>query len=535
MEGQFDYIIVGAGSAGCVLANRLSEDSACNVLLIEAGGEPDPRLSNIPGAASWMQKSKSDWAFSTTHQPELFDRRIAYPRGRVLGGTSILNYMVYVRGNSGDYDQWAQLGNSGWSYDDVLPYFKRAEANAAINDMYHGTDGPLSVETNPHRHPLCEMFIAAAVSVGHRFNPDFNGAVQAGCGYYQATLRNGRRCSTARAYLDPVRDRPNLTLVKEALVTRIIVDNNRARGVEYFAEGRRLEIAHTDGEIVCAAGAIGSPHLLMLSGIGPADHLRSHGVDVKADLPGVGQDLQDHISPGSVSGWVKDPDAVYGKIPAKFDDAVTEFEETGGGILATHHLDAGAFYLADPGEAYPALQTFFCPGIAEFYRTDGEPDRRRFCIGGYVCRPRSRGSVTLASGSPLDPPIIDPNYLSDPNDLRLMIELIRKDREIANAKPFDDIRLGVATPDGDDPREITTFIRQNASTTWHPTSTCRMGIDDRAVVGPDLRVRGLEGLSVCDASIMPSMVSGNTNAPTIMIAEKGADLLKARGRSAAPI
>ena len=373
-----------------------------------------------------MQNSRSDWAFVTMRQPELFDRSIAYPRGRVVGGTSILNYMVYIRGNAGDYDQWARLGNSGWSYDDVLPYFKRAEANAAIDDIYHGTNGPLSVETNPHRHPLCQIFIEAAVSVGHPFNRDFNGAAQAGCGYYQATLRNGRRCSAAHGYLDPVRERSNLTLVKDALVIRIIVEKGRARGVEYIVDGRRLEIAHAEGEVVCAAGAIGSPHLLMLSGIGPAEHLRSHGLKVIADMPGVGQELQDHLGPGSVSGWIKDPEAVYGNVPSSFDDAVAEFERCGGGILSTHHLDAGAFFSVDPGEEYPTLQSFFTPGVAEFYRLDAAPDRRRFCMGGYVCRPGSRGSVTLASGSPLDRPLIDPNYLSDPSDLRLMIELVRK-------------------------------------------------------------------------------------------------------------
>ncbi|MER8408284.1 GMC family oxidoreductase N-terminal domain-containing protein [Mesorhizobium sp. M1307] len=278
---------------------------------------------------------------------------------------------------------------------------------------------------------------------------------------FLATLRNGRRCSTALAYLDPALARPNLTIVKEALVTRIIVEKGRAQGVEYFAGGRRLEIARTDGEVILAAGAIGSPHLLMLSGLGPADHLKAKGVEVVADLTGVGQDL--HISPGSITGWVKDPDAVYGQVALKFDDAVTEFEESGGGLLATHYLDVGAFMSVDPGEAYPSLQTFFYPGISEFFRTDGVPDRRRFGIGGYIGRPGSRGSVTLASGGPLDPPIIDPNYFSDPNNLRLSIELVRKDREILNEAPFDDIRLGNATPDTGDPKEITTFIRQNAS------------------------------------------------------------------------
>lgn len=528
MKGVFDYVIVGAGSAGCVLANRLSEDAACNVLLIEAGGEPDPRLSEIPGAASWMQNTRSDWAFMTTPQRELFDRRIPYPRGKVVGGTSILNYMVYVRGNAGDYDQWAQMGNRGWSFDDVLPYFKRAESNSDISDQYHGQDGPLSVETNQHRHPLCETFIEAAVSMGVPFNPDFNGATQAGCGYYQATLRNGRRCSTADAYLDPARERRNLTLATNALVTSILIDKNRAVGVEYFAEGRHSEVARAEKEIILAAGAIGSPHLMMLSGLGAADHLSSHGIEVQADLPGVGQNLEDHLGPGPMSARVKDPDAVFGQVPTSFEDALVEFEKTGGGILATHYLDAGAFFSVNPGENYPSCQTFLIPGVAEFYRLDGAPDRSRFCMGGYPCRPRSRGSVTLASANPLDPPVIDPNYLSDPDDLRVLIEHVKWNRNILNAKPFDHIREGMAVPDTDDKDELATFVRQNASTIWHPTSSCRMGMDERAVVGSDLRVHGLEGLSICDASVMPTIVSGNTNAPVIMIAEKGADLVKDR-------
>ena len=528
MVHSADYIIVGAGSAGCVLAGRLSEDPSSTVLLIEAGGEPDPRLSDIPGAASWMQNTSSDWSFTTTPQRELFDRKIPYPRGRVVGGTSILNYVVYVRGNAGDYDQWAQMGNTGWSYDHVLPYFKKAEANADIEDEYHGGDGPLSVETNRHRHPLCELFIEAATSLGVPFNPDFNGATQEGCGYYQATLRNGRRCSSAKAYLDPARERPNLSLVKNALVTRILIEKGRAVGVEYIAEGRRLEVARAEREVVLSAGSIGSPHTMMLSGLGPADHLKAHGIEVLADLPGVGQNLEDHLGPGSMTAWVKDPDTIFGEVPASFEDAVTEFEKTGGGILATHYLDAGAFFSVNPGEAYPSCQTFFTPGIAEFYRADGAPDRGRFCMGGYPCRPKSRGSVTLASANPLDPPVIDPNYLAEPDDLRVAVEHVKWNRSVLNAKPFESIREGMAAPETDNDGELADFVRQNASTIWHPTSSCRMGNNESDVVGPDLLVHGIEGLSICDASVMPTMVSGNTNAPTIMVAEKGADLIKSR-------
>lgn len=522
----YDYIIIGGGSAGCVLANRLSEDPGCQVLLLEAGGEADTNLADIPGAASWMQGTRLDWAFTTTPQRELFDRRIPYPRGRVVGGTSILNYLVYIRGNRGDYDTWRQLGNQGWGYDDVLPYFKRAESNAAIQDEYHGLKGPLSVETNPKRHKLCETYIEAAQSIGIPFNPDFNGVVQEGCGYYQATMKNGRRCSTARAYIDPIRSRSNFTLISNAHVTRLIIENGRATGVEYIAGGHGLETVSADAEIICTAGAIGSPHLLMLSGIGPADHLREHGIRVEADLPGVGKDLQDHMGAGSIGFELKDPGAVFGAVPDRFEDAVRQFEATADGLLATHYLDAGAFVSVDPGSEYPALQLFFTPGIAEWYRTDGKPDRHHVYVRCYVCRPKSRGTVTLASANSLDPPVIDPNYLSHPDDLRLTIEGVHKNIEILRAKPFDHVRAGDVIPSGESDDELETFVRRNGTTIWHPTSTCRMGIDDRAVVGPELRVHGVEGLRVCDASVMPTIVSGNTNAPVIMMAEKGADLVR---------
>jgi choline dehydrogenase len=528
MTMGFDYIIVGAGSAGCVLANRLSEDPACSVALIEAGGEPDPRLAPIPGAASWMQNTRSDWSYTTTPQRELFDRKIPYPRGRVIGGTSILNYMVYIRGNAGDFDQWAQMGNIGWSYRDVLPYFNKAETNARFDDEFHGQSGPLSVEHNAHTHPLGELFIEAATSLGIPFNPDFNGETQWGCGYYQATLKNGKRASTATAYLDPVRDRPNLTVLKDTHVLRVLIEKGRAVGIECVIDGREVRKIHADCEIVLSAGAIGSPHIMMLSGLGPADHLREHGIETILDNAEVGQNLEDHLGPGSVSANIRDPDAVYGNVAQSFEDGLQEFERTGGGVLATHYLDFGAFFSVDLGTEYPQCQTFMTPGVAEFYRKDGVPDRSRFCMGGYPCRAKSRGSVTLSSSNPLDPPVIDPNYLSEPDDLRMLVEHVKWNQMTLNAKPFEKVREGPAEPVFNSDSEVETFVRQTASTIWHPTSTCRMGQEGRSVVSPELAVHGVDGLSVCDASVMPTMASGNVNAPIIMVAEKGADLIKAR-------
>jgi choline dehydrogenase len=475
-----------------------------------------------------MQNTRADWAFMTVPQRELFGRRIAFPRGRVVGGTSILNYMMYIRGNAGDYDEWAQAGNTGWSYADVLPYFKKAETNANFNNKYHGRTGPLSVETNRHRHALCDLFIEAAKERGLAFNPDFNGQVQEGCGFYQASQHNGLRSSTSEAYLNPVRNRANLTIIKDAHVTRVVIERGRAVGVEYLAGGRHETTLRAEVEIILSAGSIGSPHIMLLSGLGPAAQLSEHGIKVIADLAAVGQNLEDHLGVGSLWVYLKDPDAVYGKLPTTFDDALAEFERTGGGLLATHYLDVGAFYSVDPGTKYPQCQTVMLPGIIEFYRTDGAPDRSRFRVGGWPCRSKSRGSVTLVSANPLDQPLIDPNYLSDPDDLRLSKSQIKWTRELLNSKAFDHIRAGLAQPEFGGDADIENHVRRNASTIWHPTSTCRMGVVGNSVVGQDLRVHGIEGLSICDASIMPSIVSGNTNAPTIMIAEKGADLIRSR-------
>lgn len=528
MNENFDFVVIGAGSAGCVLASRLSEDGVARVALVEAGGQPDPVLSRIPGAALRQQDTKVDWRFRTVPQKHLYDRVIAYPRGRVLGGSSVLNFMIYVRGNAGDYNGWAQMGNTGWGYDDVLPYFIRAEANADFKDAYHGKNGPLSVERHKHAHPVCKVFFEASAQCGIPFNPDINGADQHGCGYLQASTRRGIRCDTATAYLDPARNRPNLTTIPEALVTRIVVEGGRAVAVELLDKGRVPRRLTANCEIVLSAGAFGSPQLLMLSGIGPADHLRAHGIDVVLDNAHVGQHLEDHYAQNGTSRQVKDPDALFGTVTEGFEEAIAEFQDTGGGPLATMHLDSAAFYSDDPGAAYPQFQSIFTPGIAEFDRTAGKIDRSTVHLGGYVCRPHSRGSVTLASANPLDAPLINPNYLSDPEDLRLMIAHSRRNADILNAPAFDAICEGPATQTNATDAELEHLIRETASTYWHATSTCRMGPGEGAVVGPDLAVHGVEGLSVCDTSVMPTMVSGNTNAPVIMVAEKGSDLIRER-------
>ena len=443
---HYHTIIVGAGSAGCVLANRLTEDPDRKVLLLEAGGETNEDLISVPGAAPSLRDGKIDWAFKTVPQKHLMDRRMNYPRGRGLGGTSVLNWLVYVRGNKGDYDHWRQLGNVGWDYDSVLPYFVRAEANESIRDGYHGTHGPLSVEDHPFRHPLCAVYLEAARSVGIPFNPDFNGARQEGCGYYQMTARGGRRCSAAAGYLDPVHSRPNLTILTNTLALRLLIEDRKVAGVEYLANGRSVERAHSEAEVVLAAGAIGSPQILMLSGIGPKDHLNAHGIDVALDLPGVGQDLQDHAGNHGISVGIRDLEA-YGPGPGSFADELAQFQRDGGGNLASNGIEAGAFIRARPSDEYPSLQLYFDSGTAEYNREYGVLDHSRIALYVYVCRPRSRGTVTLASANPLDRPLIDPNYFSDPDDLELTILGVRRNLEIMCAKPFDKVRMDDIRPD----------------------------------------------------------------------------------------
>jgi choline dehydrogenase len=526
-----DYLIVGAGSAGCVLANRLSADGAA-VRLIEAGGSDDSPLIRTPGLYSALHDSVYDWGYRTVPQARLNGRRIFCPRGRVLGGSSSINYMMYVRGNRGDYDHWAGLGNAGWSYNDVLPYFVRSERNSRFGPPYHGTDGLLDVADPPHYGPLVQYYLEAAEEAQLHYNQDPNGAHQEGSCHYQATIGLKGRASTAVAFLEPARSRPNLAIVSNSLVTRVLLHGTRAIGVEYLDSGG-LHVVHA-GEIILCGGAFNSPQLLMLSGIGDPTELTEAGIAVRHELPGVGKNLQDHLNV-RIHYEIDEPLTLFGMSSELADQALLEFAERGTGPFAWNYLEAGGFIKCDLSEAYPDVQFFFVPSFGTENPDGSATDRHGFMIGGYVNRPKSRGTVRLASASPFDRPTIDPNYLSEGDDLRLTIAGLRRFRTIGCAPAFRAIgaREIHPGPDVSSDEALSAHVRRIANTTWHQVGTCKMGIDEMAVVDPMLRVQGIDRLRVVDASVMPAVPSGNTNAPTIMIAEKAADLIL-QGRKQLP-
>ncbi len=528
MNATYDYIIVGAGSAGCVLAHRLSADPSIRVLLLEAGGRDDSFLIHMPAGIARLITPKVNWLYQTEPQAELHGRRLFWPRGKTLGGSSSINAMVYIRGQPQDYDHWCDGGNPGWAYRDVLPYFRRAENNEALHDAWHGRGGPLNVCDRRYTNPLSDLFVEAAVASGLARNADFNGPEQHGAGRYQVTQRDGRRCSAASAYLHPIAARRNLTVATGALALRILLEGRRAVGVEYARGGTPLA-ARAEREVLLAAGAINSPQLLLLSGIGPADELRAQGLTVRHDLPGVGRNLQDHLDVHVIRVCTRPVtlDPLARGLGAARTALRYALFKTGAGV--SNVAEAGAFLRTGPEADTPDVQLHFIPAYVV--------DHGRRHMPGYgmtlhVCylRPASRGTIRLASPDPAAPARIDPGYLSEPADLAPLIAGIRRARDIYAQAPLR-AYLGPEVFPGegrDSDAALEAFIRAAAETEYHPVGTCRMGSDAAAVVDPQLRVRGLDGLRVVDASVMPTLVSGNTNAPTIMIAEKAADLILSR-------
>ncbi|MEM7461284.1 MAG: GMC family oxidoreductase N-terminal domain-containing protein [Pseudomonadota bacterium] len=524
---QFDYIITGAGTAGCILANRLTEDPEVSVLLLEAGDQDRNLLFHWPAGFARMTKGIASWGWETVPQRNMNDRVLWYTQAKVIGGGSTINAQVYTRGNAVDYDAWRdEAGCDGWSYRELLPYFKRAEGNQLFDNDFHGSEGPLGVSQPVAALPIAWAFLRAAQQFGIPYNPDFNGARQAGCGFYQLTQRDARRSSAATAFLRPAEKRPNLTVITKAQALKVIVENGQATGVEY-AVGKAIKSAYARSEVLVTSGAVGSPRLLMLSGIGPADHLKSAGVEVVHNLPGVGENLHDHLDLfviAECSG--RHSYDHFGKWhhAARAGMQYLIFRN---GPAASSLFETGAFWRSQVGEGPSDLQFHFGQGSGIEAGVASMPQGGVTLNVAYM-RPKSRGTVRLRSADAAEAPLIDPNYWQEPEDRRRHIEGLRIAREIMRQPALNEFIKAerLPGPDIQTDEQLFEYTCANAKTQHHPVGTCKMGNDELAVVDPCLKVHGIEGLRVCDSSIMPIINSSNTNAPTTMIGEKASDLVR---------
>ncbi len=527
---MYDYIIVGAGAAGCAIAARLSENLDVKILLLDAGGKDNHPFIHMPVGFAKMTDSRLTWGYHTVPKPATNNRKIPYAQAKVIGGGSSINAQVFTRGCPEDYDRWAKEENcEGWSFEDVQPYFIKSEGNEVFSGKYHGEEGPLGIANLLSPHTLTQAFVKACQEYGMAYNPDFNGAQQAGCSAYQVNQRHRKRCSAAAAYIHPIKNqRKNLTILYNAMSLRILMENNRAIGIEYEQNGK-VKKAHAAQEVIVAAGAIGSPKLLMLSGIGRADELKKLGITPQLELMGVGQNLQDHY----------DVDIIYELSHSNSLDRYKKIHHAAWaglqyfmfktGPVTSTVAEGGAFWTYNAKAPTPDLQFHFLPGSGVEAGIPPVPSGYGCTLNFYHVRPHSRGSVTLQSNNPQDHPLIDPNYIGEAYDLEVTLEALKISRDIMAQSAFKRHIKGEHYPGYkmQSDKELIDYIRQYGRTAYHPVGTCKMGIDEMAVVTPDLKVRGLEGLRIADSSIMPSLISSNTNAPSVMIGEKASDIIKA--------
>ncbi len=526
----YDFIIVGAGSAGCALAARLTENPDVRVALIEAGKKDSSLMVRMPAGVGSLLKQRGpyNWGFWTAPQKHLDNRSLYWPRGKGWGGSSSINGMVYIRGHASDYDQWRQMGLQGWSYEDVLPYFKKSETHPAGESEFHGGDGPLNISEASADEPLYKAFIEAGQQAGYPYTPDFNGAQQEGVGPYQLTIHEGERWSASFAYLRPAMARDNLDIISTGKVTRVLVENGRATGVEFARKkGAPAETLHAGSEVIICAGAVQSPQILQLSGIGNPEDLRKHGIDVVADVPEIGANLQDHLDVTIVYTCTQKITGHSKQAGLKKLGVGLNYLLRKEGPGRDNFLQAGGFLSTREGLAAPDVQLHFLnAAMLDHANTNIGVDG--FTAHACQLRPESKGYVGLTSADPFDDPLIDPNYLASETDRRVMRDAAKMTLDIVHQKAFDDYRgepvLPEVLPKNDE--EWDSFIRRRAETIYHPVGSVRMGADDAAPLDGDLRLRAVEGLRVVDASVMPTLIGGNTNAPTIMIAEKAADLIK---------